>query len=139
MGWAIGSSIGTSLANNNHPVVCLTGDGSMLMYGGEVTVALQEKLPVFFVILNDSQYGMVRHGQNLGGGEPVGYELPEIDFVQYAKSMGITSCLINSAEDLENLNVKELMAEGPVILDVWIDKEEVPPISSRLKALGTLK
>ena len=48
MGWAIGSSIGTSLANNNHPVVCLTGDGSMLMYGGEVTVALQEKLPVFF-------------------------------------------------------------------------------------------
>ncbi|MBT8125126.1 MAG: thiamine pyrophosphate-binding protein, partial [Gammaproteobacteria bacterium] len=37
MGWAIGSSIGTSLANNKHPVVCLTGDGSMLMYGGDVT------------------------------------------------------------------------------------------------------
>ncbi len=139
MGWAIGSSIGTSLANDKHPVVCITGDGSMLMYGGEVTVALQEKLPVFFIILNDSEYGMVKHGQNLGGGEPVGYELPKIDFVQYADSMGITSRLINSIDDLEALNVKELMLDGPVILDVRIDKDEVPPIDNRLKALGTLK
>ncbi len=139
MGWAIGSSIGTALAHNDRPVVCLTGDGSMLMYGGEVTVALQEKLPVFFIILNDSQYGMVKHGQNLGGGEPIGYELPKIDFVQYAKSMGITSRVITSIEDLENMNVKELMVNGPVILDVRIDKDEVPPIDNRLKALGTLK
>ena len=139
MGWAIGSSIGTSLANNKHPVVCLTGDGSMLMYGGDVTVALQEKLPVFFIILNDSEYGMVKQGQNLGGGEHIGYELPKIDFVQYAESMGITTRLINSIEDLKNLNIKELMTNGPVIFDVRIDKEEVPPINSRLKALGTLK
>ena len=139
MGWAIGSSIGTSLANNNRPVVCLTGDGAMLMSGGEVTVALQEKLPVFFIILNDSEYGMVRQGQTIGGGEAIGYELPKIDFVQYAESMGITSCLINSVEDLQNLNIKELMQNGPVILDVRIDKKEVPPISSRLKALGAFK
>ena len=139
MGWAIGSSIGTSLANDKHPVVCLTGDGSMLMCGGEVTVALQEKLPVFFIILNDSEYGMVKHGQNLGGGEHVGYELPKIDFVQYAESMGITGRLIRSIEDLENLNIKELMAKGPAILHVRIDKEEVPPISNRIKALGALK
>jgi len=71
MGWAIGSSVGTSLADKNRPVVCLTGDGSMLMYGGEITVALQEKLPVFFIILNDSEYGMVKQGQSLGGGEPM--------------------------------------------------------------------
>ena len=92
-----------------------------------------------FVILNDSQYGMVRHGQILGGGEPVGYELPRIDFIQYAKSMGMTALRINTIEDLESLDVKKLMQHGPVILDVRIDKEEVPPITSRLKALGTLK
>ncbi|MDH3609670.1 MAG: thiamine pyrophosphate-binding protein [Gammaproteobacteria bacterium] len=139
MGWAIGSSIGTSLANKDRPVVCLTGDGAMLMFGGEVTVALQEKLPVFFIILNDSEYGMVKHGQAIGAGEPIGYELPKIDFVKYADSMGITSRLIKSVEDLKNLNIKDLMADGPVVLDVRIDKEEVPPINSRLKALGTLK
>ena len=139
MGWAIGSSIGTSLANKNRPVVCLTGDGAMLMFGGDVTVALQNKLPVFFIILNDSEYGMVKQGQNIGGGESIGYELPKIDFVEYAKSMGIASMLIKSVNDLENINVKQLMQEGPVILDVRIDKKEIPPIDNRLKALGTLK
>jgi acetolactate synthase-1/2/3 large subunit len=111
----------------------------MLMYGGEVTTALQEKLPVFFIILNDSEYGMVKHGQKLGGGEPVGFELPKIDFVKYAESMGIKGILIQSIEELENLKVKELMQDSPVILDVRIDKDEVPPMASRLKALGTLK
>lgn len=139
MGWAIGSSIGTSLANKKRPVVCLTGDGSMLMYGGDVTVALQEKLPVFFVILNDSEFGMVKHGQNLAGAEHVGYELPKIDFTKYAASMGITTRLIESVQDLQGLNIKELMNEGPVILDVRIDKEEVPPMGNRLKALGSVK
>ena len=138
MGWAIGSSVGTALANKKNPVVCLTGDGSMLMYGGEITVALQEKLPVVFIILNDSEYGMVKHGQRLGHAEKIGYELPEIDFVAYAESMGITAHLINSAEELEQLNIRELISNGPAILDVRIDKEEVPPINSRLKALGTI-
>ena len=42
MGWAIGSSLGTALANPKCPVVCITGDGSVLMNGQEITVALQE-------------------------------------------------------------------------------------------------
>ncbi len=138
MGWAIGSSVGTALANRKSPVVCLTGDGSMLMYGGEVTVALQEKLPVVFIVLNDSEYGMVKHGQRLGHAEKVGYTLPRINFVGYANSMGMNACQISSVSDLENLDVKELIADGPAILDVAIDKEEVPPINSRLKALGTI-
>ena len=138
MGWAIGSSIGTALANGKSPVACLTGDGSMLMYGGEVTVAIQEKLPVVFIILNDSEYGMVKHGQRLGHAEKVGFSLPRINFVEYANSMGMNAVQISSIEDLESLDVKELIAEGPAILDVAIDKEEVPPINSRLKALGTI-
>ncbi|GMU46047.1 MAG: acetolactate synthase [Porticoccaceae bacterium] len=63
MGWAIGSAVGVALACPGDPVVCLVGDGSMLMAGQEITVAIQEMLPVIFVVLNDRGYGMVRHGQ----------------------------------------------------------------------------
>ncbi len=52
--------------------------------------------------------------------------------------MGITSRLIVAEEDLKSLNIKELVTNGPVILDIRIDKTEVPPMDSRLKALGTL-
>ena len=138
MGWAIGSSIGTSLANRKNPVVCMTGDGAMLMYGGDITVAIQEKLPVIFVILNDSEYGMVRHGQQLGHAEEVGYTLPKINFYEYAMSMGIEAIVVNTPQDLKLLDIKTICSRtGPTILDVRVDKKEVPPMDNRLKSLGT--
>ncbi|MEZ5482828.1 MAG: thiamine pyrophosphate-binding protein [Porticoccaceae bacterium] len=75
MGWAIGSAVGTAFAKPGEPVVCITGDGSMLMNGQEITVAVEHKLPVVFVVLNDSGYGMVRHGQRLTGAEQIGVDI----------------------------------------------------------------
>ncbi|MEM7304300.1 MAG: thiamine pyrophosphate-binding protein [Pseudomonadota bacterium] len=140
MGWAIGSSIGTAMANSNDPVVCITGDGSMLMSGGEVTVALKEKLNVIFLILNDSEFGMVKHGQRLGSGESVGYSLTSVDFVSWGKSMGIPGYHVRSPKDLDMLDMDKIISTpGPTILDVYIDPEEIPPIRNRLKALGTVE
>ncbi|TNE76074.1 MAG: thiamine pyrophosphate-binding protein [Gammaproteobacteria bacterium] len=136
MGWAIGSAVGTALAEKGDPVVCITGDGSMLMSGQEITVAIQEKLPVVFVILNDSCYGMVRHGQKLTGAEPIGFELPVIDFAAFARSMGAASHIIESPDDLLALDVEAICRrEGPTLLDVRIDPDEVPPMGMRAKAL----
>ena len=136
MGWAIGSAVGTALAEKGCPVVCITGDGSMLMSGQEITVAIQEKLPVVFVILNDSCYGMVRHGQQLTGAEPIGFELPVIDFATFARSMGAESHIIESPEDLLALDIDAICTrEGPTLLDVRIDPDEVPPMGMRAKAL----
>ena len=140
MGWAIGSAIGTALARPNTPTVCITGDGSVLMSGGDITVALQEQLNIVFVILNDSEYGMVKHGQRLGSGEPIGYTLPEIDFVKWAESMSIDAYKITSSAELEELDWPSIVAQpGPIILDVMIDREEVPPIQNRIQALGALE
>lgn len=139
MGWAIGSSIGTAFACPADPVVCITGDGSMLMSGGEITVALQENLNTIFVILNDAELGMVKHGQRLGSGEPVGYQLPPVDFVKWGESLGIPGFYIGSSADLLALDIDWMLHRGgPTILDVRIDPEEVPPMQNRLKALGTL-
>jgi len=139
MGWAIGSSVGTAMACPNTLTVCITGDGSVLMSGGDITVALQENLNILFVVLNDSEYGMVKHGQRLGSGEPIGFSLPEIDFVQWGKSMGIPGYRIDSPIDLEKLDISKIISQpGPKIFDVRVDPEEVPPIKNRLQALGTV-
>ncbi len=139
MGWAIGSSIGTALACPKDPVVCITGDGAMLMSGGDITVALQENLNVIFVILNDSEYGMVKHGQRMGCGEPTGYTLPQIDFVRWGVSMGISGYYIRSPKDLKKLDIEKITRQpGPKIFDVYVDPEEEPPIKNRLQALGTV-
>ncbi len=140
MGWAIGASIGIARANPAAGVVCITGDGSYLMNGQEITVAAQEKLSVLFVILNDSALGMVKHGQRLAGAEPIAFELPIVDFRLQAEAMGIPGHLIRSAKDLDALNLPAMLRRpGPTLLDVRIDGEEVPPMGLRMKTLGSLK
>jgi acetolactate synthase-1/2/3 large subunit len=136
MGWAIGSAIGTALARPDKPVVCITGDGSLLMNGQEITVAVEENLPVVFVVLNDSAYGMVKHGQRMSGAEEIGFSLPTTNFAAFAAAMGIEGHIIYSAEDLLQLDCQAFFKkQGPTLLDVRIDQNEAPPIGLRTQAL----
>jgi len=142
MGWAIGAAIGTALGTDTDlgdrtpPVVCLTGDGSYLMSGQEITVAVAEQLPVIFVVLNDQALGMIKHGQRLSGAEPIGYELPAVDFAMIAKGMGAQAYTIRSVKDFQALDIDQICnANKPTLLDVHIDPEEVPPIGTRVKTL----
>lgn len=138
MGWAIGAAIGVARANPGCPVVCITGDGSYLMSGQEISVAARERLPVYFVILNDGVYGMVMHGQRLAGAEPIGFQLPQVNFALMAQSLGIEGHVITEPDDFNQLGLSTHDEKrGPVLLDVRIDREEVPPMIMRLKTLGT--
>lgn len=140
MGWGIGCAVGVARGNPKTPVVCITGDGSYLMSGQEITTAAEEGLCVVFVILNDGVYGMVMHGQRLAGAEPVGFQLPTVDYRFMAISMGIAGHVVASPKDLGNLPWGEIMSrKGPTIIDVRIDKEEVPPMGLRMKTLGSIQ
>jgi acetolactate synthase-1/2/3 large subunit len=136
MTWAIGAAVGTALGNRGKPVVCITGDGSFLMSGQELSVAVQHQLPVIFVIMNDQALGMVKHGQRLGGGEPIGFELPPVDFAGVARAMGAQAYTILEPEDFASLDMAAICnASRPTLFDVHIDPEEVPPIQARMKVL----
>ena len=137
MGWAIGNAIGTALACPGVPVVCITGDGSFLMSGQELTAAVQEKLPVIFIVLNDAALGTVKHGQRLGGAEATAYEIPRVDFAMIARAMGAEGYVIETVQDLQGLAVEDICRrKGPTVLDVRIDPEQIPPIDVRMRSLG---
>ncbi|KTD32825.1 Acetolactate synthase [Legionella nautarum] len=133
MTWAIGTSIGMALASPNEVYVAFVGDGAFLMDGFEISVAQKYKLKIVFVILNDSAYGMVAHGQKLNNAERLGWELPTVRFNTIAECLGLKAYEINSAEDLKALNIYSAEdLDGPVLLDVNIDKQAVPPMGVRL-------
>lgn len=138
MGWAIGAAIGIASGNPKCAVVCITGDGSYLMNGQEITVAAAQGLTVIFVVLNDAALGMVKHGQRMAGAEPIGFELPQVDYRLMAQSMGIPGHVISSPQDLEKIDFNGiLLRPGPTLLDVRIDCEEPAPMGVRLQTLGT--
>jgi acetolactate synthase-1/2/3 large subunit len=136
MGWAIGGAVGTAIANPDVPVVCITGDGSMLMNGQEISVAVAENLTTIFIVLNDRALGMVRHGQRLARAEQIGCELPPTDFAALARALGAQGHTIRSAGDLDALDFDAICArKGPTLLDVVVDPEEVPPMAVRMRTL----
>lgn len=137
MAWGVGAAVGTAFGCPGKPVVCLTGDGSFLMSGQEITVAVMERLPVVFIVLNDQALGMVKHGQRLGGGEPIAFSLPPVDFTQMAEAMGASAETITTIDELLSLDINEICTRsGPTLLNVYIDPEAVPPMGSRMKTLG---
>jgi len=137
MGWGIGAAVGLAAGDPDTPVVVLVGDGSLLMNGQEMTVALQHHLKVIFVVLNDGCIGTVKHGQRLSGAEQVGYELPAVDFAAMATAMGVSGIKVATLDDLLALDVDAICdQDGPTVIDVAIDPEEVPPMGARMKWLG---
>ncbi len=136
MAWGIGAAAGVALGAPGKAVVCITGDGSFLMSGQELTVAVSEALPITFVILNDGALGMVKHGQRMSGAEPIGYILPPVDFAAMARAMGAAAHTITSWEAWDRLDFEKICTRrGPTLLDVHIDPEAVPPMGERIKCL----
>ena len=137
MGWAIGAAIGTAVGDPTLPVVCITGDGSMLMSGQELTVAVAEHLTVIFIVLNDHALGMVKHAQRLRNTERIGWELPQVDFAALAHALGAPAHTIRGGQDLQQLDMALICSrQGPTLLDVLIEPNEIPPIQSRTRTLG---
>lgn len=137
MGWAIGGAVGTAAANPEVPVVCITGDGSFLMNGQEISVAVAERQTVIFVVLNNQSLGMVKHGQRMAHAEQIGCDLPPTDFAALARAMGAVAHTIHAPADLLNLDIGAICArQGPTLLDVFIDPDEVPPMNVRMRVLA---
>jgi len=118
-----------ALGARNTPVVCLTGDGCFLMSGQEITVAVEKRLPVIFVVLNDHAYGMIKHAHRLTGTEPLDFSIPPVDFCGMAKAAGADAYAIRHSNDFEQLDYRALCSrKGPTLLEVFIDPEAVPPL-----------
>ena len=65
MGFGIPAAIGAAIARPDHKTVAVCGDGGAQMTFEEVVVAVEHKLPVTFVVVNNGCLGMVRQWQEL--------------------------------------------------------------------------
>ena len=129
MGWAIGAAVGTALGAPNQPVVCLTGDGCFLMSGQELTVAVEQGLPVIYIILNDAGYGMVNHRHRQISKLPLSFDFPRVDFALLAQALGAQGYTIHSIEEFQALDLANLCRRtGPTVIDVHIDADATPPM-----------
>ncbi len=127
IGYAIGASIGAKLALPDKRVVCITGDGSVMMSGNEISVAQSLNLDNIFIIYNNGSMARIRLCQYFEGQKNyVASDLPEIRFDKWAKSMGVNSYRVQSIEELRVALEKAWKSEKPSVIEIMVSKDEIP-------------
>lgn len=138
MGYGVAAAIGGKLAaKQQQPVIAIVGDGGFLMNGMELATAVNYNIAVIWIVLNDSGFGMVRHGQRMSDkAMETSHSFEQVNFSALAESLGAVGVRIERVGELDRALMQRLIAMGrPVVIDVVIDQNEVPPIGSRLSAL----
>ena len=123
MGSGICSAVGLALGDPSTPVICVCGDGGMQMAGMEVLVAAKERLRVLFAVFNDARYNMVYHGYRQVFGGEAAFDSSWIDFTGWARALQIPAARINHPGEITPSLVASLLASGPAVLDIRIDRQ----------------
>ena len=106
MGFSVPAAIGASFAVKDRPIVSISGDGGFQMNIQELITAAAYKVPVKFIIINNSFLGMVRQWQELFYAER--YSFTDLaasnpDFVKVGNAFGIESFSTDNPKEVDSL------------------------------------
>ncbi|WP_321893239.1 benzoylformate decarboxylase [Paraburkholderia tropica] len=106
LGYGMPAAVGVALAKPGSRVIGLIGDGSTMYSPQAIYSAVQLDLPITFVILNNSRYAALQEFAPVFGfsaSDPVqGTDLPGLDFVSLARSMGCNGVRVSDARSLKS-------------------------------------
>jgi acetolactate synthase-1/2/3 large subunit len=139
MGFGLPAAIGAALACSGRKVVCVSGDGSLLMNVQELATLAELGLDVTTFVMNNAQLGLVRQQQQLFYGQrySAAHFARGTDFAALGRAFGVRGERAR-AEELSCARLRELLATpGPALIDVLVPGDEnvlpmVPPGAANL-------
>lgn len=133
MGFGPGAAIGAKIGAPGRPVIALIGDGAMSSQLPVLPTAVEQGIPVVWVVMNNAAHGTIadlqksHYGVNHGtlfalpGGEPY-----TPDFAGIARACGAWGKRVESASELGGALRDALRVDGPALIDVPMTNDPVP-------------
>ncbi len=133
MGFGPAAAIGVQIALPNRVVVALIGDGGMSAQLPAVPTAVEQGLPVVWVVMNNRAHGTIADLEHSNYGHSFGTVFEDRsgapyspDFAAYARACGADGYSITSPEEFKIALAKALGQRRPALLDVPMVNEPVP-------------
>jgi acetolactate synthase I/II/III large subunit len=139
MGFALPAAIGAKFGRPDKDVWCVAGEGGFVMTAQELSVAVEHKLDVKIVLLNNFSLGMVRQFQDdFYGGVRSQSDLTEMpDFIKLADAYGLPAVRVHKFDEIAPAFDEAQRTKGPFLIDFRIDPEaNVYPIVPLGKGLN---
>lgn len=134
MGFGLPAAVGAQVACPENTVICVTGDGSIMMNIQELATVKRKQLPVKILLLDNQRLGMVRQWQQLFFSERYSETVltDNPDFLMIARAFSIPGEQISEQEEINAALTRLFDSEGPYFLHVSINEQQnvwplVPP------------
>jgi acetolactate synthase-1/2/3 large subunit len=119
MGYGVPAAIACALRDPLRQVICMVGDGGFMMTGNEMIAAVARKLPVLFILSNNSSYGSIRAHQDRDyPGRHLGTDLFNPEFTRLAQAFGIQAEQVTTPAQIEPALTRGLAARAPYFIEV---------------------
>ncbi|MFW6306445.1 MAG: thiamine pyrophosphate-binding protein [Bacillota bacterium] len=126
----VNASIGIKAANPDRPVIVGCGDGDYQMAGFELLTAVENEIPVIWIIFNNGEFNIIKMFQLKTRDKEVFNHFLNPDFKAYAECCGALGYTVDKLEDFAPA-FKDAMASGrPALIDVRVDSEVFPPFAA---------
>jgi len=123
MGYGLPAALGTKAAYPNRTVIAVVGDGGFLMSGMELATAVQEKLPVILVLINDNCLTLIKAIQERRyESRFLGVDLQNPDFGHFTKAFGVAYWRADTDPAFEKALHEALDLKQPALIEVQIPK-----------------
>ena len=144
MGYSFGAGIGMAFGRANGGrrggrTVVIAGDGAFFMHGLEVHTAVQYRLPVTFVLFNNNAHAMCVTREQLFYGDRYSYNRfrPSALGTGLATMFpGLASVDVSDPAQFAAALRVALDVEGPAVVSVECNADEIPPFAPFLTALS---
>lgn len=128
MGYGLPAAIGAKLACPQRPVLCLAGDGCLMMSSHEIVTAVRLRLPIVIAVFDNGMFGTIRMHQERQFPERVyGTALDNPDFVALARAHGALAQRVESVEALVTAVLGAFNEQVPTLLHIPTDPEQIGP------------
>lgn len=124
LGFGLPAAVGVALGKPGCKVIGLLGDGSSLYSIQGLWSAAQLGLSITFLILKNGSYAALREFAPVYGFTPGdelrGVDLPGIDFVSMARSMGCEGLRVSDPQLLPDILRQALAASRPTLVEIEV-------------------
>ena len=122
LGYGYTTALGVQIANPGRKVVVLGGDGGFMYQATEMATAVKYRLNLVNIVFNNHSYGNVQRAQQEEfGGNVIGSDLSNPDFVRFAESFGAPGFRVETTEQLRKALQAAFKETGPVLIEMPSD------------------
>lgn len=128
MGYGVPAAVAASQAFPERLVVAFAGDGCFMMHGQEFATAIQHKLPIIVIVVNNSMYGTIRmHQERDYPGRISATELTNPDFAALARAYGGHGETVETTEAFAPAFERARASGVASIIEIKLDPEAITP------------